>query len=316
MLEVVALVLGASFIQALGTALQKREVANGFGELETRDFVLGFRRVFASLLRSRYWLLGFVIGSVGAVALVQAFSRADLSVVVPLGATSSVFTVVLGASMLSERIRSSEILAIAVVITGAILVGVDAGSPRHAEYPTSTSLLISALAVGLSGLLILARGLWPQLLPREVALSLAAAVQMGAGNLLIKATVEAVRAGLGAFSVTALATWQGIAARPEFWLCIATQVAGFVLLQTAFARGRVAVIGPLMTAGNTLVSLGGAVAMLGEGVSRGRFVGAVTLLAGTLAIAWLHEPAPERVRGTAPGPRASNPGAPHPTCPS
>ena len=74
-------------MQALGSALQKSEVAAGFGELETRDFVLGFRRIFGSLLRRRRWLFGFAIATAGGLGFLEAFGRADLSVVIPLATT-------------------------------------------------------------------------------------------------------------------------------------------------------------------------------------------------------------------------------------
>jgi drug/metabolite transporter (DMT)-like permease len=294
MTEVVLLVLGASFIQALGGALQKSEVAAGFGELETREFVLGFRSILGSLLRRRRWLFGFAIATAAGLGFLEAFGRADLSVVIPLATTSNLFTVGLGVVFLGERVRGSEWLALSAVIAGATLVSLDAVVTRHGALPLSTALALFVAGAAVSLLLIAARSLWPRRLSRELALTLAAAVQLGAGNLLIKSSVESIRADLGAFSATDLHDLFALLLRPEFWPFILTQVAGFVLIQAAFARGRVAVIGPLLGAGITLVSTGGAVLTLGELIPASRMAGIAALVAGTAALTWLHEPAPPR----------------------
>jgi uncharacterized membrane protein len=294
MTETVLIVLAASFVQALGGALQKSEVAAGFGELETRDFVLGFRTVLGSLVRRRRWLFGFVIGTVAGLGFLEAFGRADLSVVIPLASTSNLFTVGLGVAFLGERVRGGEWLALAAVVAGAALVSRGAAVAHHAGLSVTAAFALFAACAAVGLLLIGARSLWPRRLSREVALSLAAAVQLGAGNLLIKSSVEMLRADLGGFRATDLHHLFALLLRPEFWPFLVTQITGFVLVQAAFARGRVAVIGPLLGAGITLVSTAGAALALGELVSPGRWTGIAALVAGTAALAWLHEPAPAR----------------------
>jgi uncharacterized membrane protein len=299
MTEVVLLVLSASFIQALGGALQKSEVAAGFGELEMREFVLGFRSIFGSLLRRRRWLFGFAIATAAGLGFLEAFGRADLSVVIPLAATSNLFTVGLGVVFLGERVHGGEWLALSAVIAGATLVSLDAVVIHHAALSLSTALALFAAGAAVSLLLIAAHSLWPQRLSRELALALAAAVQLGAGNLLIKSSVESIRADLGAFSAADLHDLFALLLRPEFWPFLLTQVAGFVLIQAAFARGRVAVVGPLVGAGITLVSTAGAALTLGELIPPGRMTGIAALVAGTAALTWLHEPGPARGGGAA-----------------
>lgn len=294
MTEVVGLVLCASFVQALGGALQKSEVAAGFGELETRDFVLGFRRIFGSLVRRRRWLFGFAIATAGGLGFLEAFGRADLSVVVPLATTSNVFTVGLGVLFLGERVHGGEWLALGGVIAGATLVSLDVLTIHHAALPLPASLVVFTVGVAASALLIGARTLWPGALSREVALALAAAVQLGAGNVLIKSCVESIRAELGTFSAADLGDLAALVLRPEFWPFILTQIAGFVMVQAAFARGRVAVIGPLLGAGIAVVSTAGAALALGELLPAGRLAGIGALVVGTAALTWLHEPAGDR----------------------
>jgi drug/metabolite transporter (DMT)-like permease len=288
MTEVVLLVLAASFVQALGGALQKSEVAAGFGELETREFFLGFRTVLGSLVRRRRWLFGFAITTVGGLGFLEAFGRADLSVVIPLASTSNLFTVGLGVLFLGERLRAVELLALTVVIAGATLVSLDALVVHRAALPLGTAGALFAAGAAASALLIGARSLWPQRLSREVALSLAAAVQLGVGNLLIKSSVESIHAELGTFSAGNLDDLVSLAQRPEFGPFLLTQIAGFVLVQAAFARGRVAVIGPLLGAGITLVSTAGAALALGELIPPGRLAGIAALVVGTAALTGLH----------------------------
>lgn len=298
MTEVVVLVLGASFVQALGGALQKSEVAAGFGELGTREFVMDFRRILGSLVRRRRWLFGFAIASLGGLGFLEAFGRADLSVVIPLASTSNLFTVGLGVVLLGERVRGGEWLALVVVIGGATLVSLDALVVHRAALSVLASFALFGAGVALALGLIGAHALWPRRIPRELALPLAAAVQLGAGNLLIKSSVESVRAALGGFSATRFDDLAALAMRPEFGPFLLTQIAGFVLIQAAFARGRVAVIGPLLGAGITLVSTAGAAVALGELIPPGRLAGISALLVGTAALTALHQTAPAVADGT------------------
>lgn len=71
----------------------------------------------------RIWALGLVsIG--GYYSLIYAFSKADVSKVVPISTTSSILTVIAGAIILKERTNMvKKIIAVLVAFAGVLLIG-------------------------------------------------------------------------------------------------------------------------------------------------------------------------------------------------
>ena len=105
----------------------------------------------AGLLRSRWWLVGAVMGLVGSVLHVAALAHAPLSLVQAFAAGGLALTVPVAARAFGERLGRSELLAVAVLIAGLLALGLGAGSLVVDAVPARAlafAVVIAALGAG------------------------------------------------------------------------------------------------------------------------------------------------------------------------
>lgn len=278
--SVVALVLAGSLMQRLGEALQKHGISQSFPAIEPGHFVSRFRQVAGGLLRNGRWMLGGLLFLLSSLFFVQAFARGDLSVIMPLAGVSNLFSVAIGVLWLGERMTGVEWLAAGLIVAGAVCIGLDAGSASQASPSLSQSLVLYA-SLGALTLLLLARRQHSRRVSAELSLACAAALQIAAQNLMAKAATGSVTRSLGSFDVRHLASLQALALAPELYLCLLSGVLVFVLIQSAFANGRVAIVVPLLTAGNILVTSLTGFLLLGESAHGARLAGIAVMVLGT-----------------------------------
>lgn len=275
---------------AIGTALQKQAVASRFPKLSVVDLLLRPAHVFASLLRGGSWPLGKALTVCGALAIIEALSRADLSVVVPLVNLSGVFAVMIGVLCLGERLRPREWLAVAVLLGGAALLGGELGESTHRAPDTRAGPVVAIVFIAAS--VWLARG---DRIRAEVGLSIGSGIQVGLGNGLFKLAATAAAgqldrdpATLTLFDGTVLFALAGL---PTFWGFLVCSILGFVMLQSAFANGRIGVIGPVAAVASSLVGVVFGGLVLNESLGMQRGLGVVAMLIGTVLLARVAPPA-------------------------
>ena len=71
-----------------------------------------------------YMLIGFGLYGMGALVMLYAYKFGSLSVLQPMLSANYIFTIVLAAAVLQEKITVFKIVGIIIIICGVILVGV------------------------------------------------------------------------------------------------------------------------------------------------------------------------------------------------
>ncbi|WP_327047455.1 DMT family transporter [Microbispora sp. NBC_01189] len=279
-----AIALVGALGYALGAALQQFEAVHGGATL--------------ALLRRPRWLIGGVIGLVGASLHAVALSVAPLVVVQPVSVATLVFAVPLAATLHGRRPRQAEIagsIAVAVGLLGLMLL-----VPAHNVTP----VLSDVNAVALIG-----------------CVALVAAVTFSAARLL-RGPLKALLMSVGAGAVTATVSTfvrvvggglHGDLGRLVHWFTLAIPVllvCAIVLLQKSYAVGYFGIAYAGVQVVDPLTSVTAGAVLLGESLPAGpgkvvpALLAAALLIAGTVTLGRL---APDQsktavVRGE-PGPR-------------
>lgn len=77
-----------------------------------------------STTNSIYFLLaGFFLYGLGAVTMIIALKFGSLSVIQPLLSVSYIFALVLGVTVLNEKISATQIIATLLILIGVVLIG-------------------------------------------------------------------------------------------------------------------------------------------------------------------------------------------------
>lgn len=275
-MNVVLTTLAATFFIQMGYFLWKLSA-----EGQPKIGRAGAGEVARALLTDWRWVLGFFCTTVGWVLFVQATALGDISLVQPLMSAGDVLLVVMAVVFLHERLGRLEWAGVAATVAGAAALAWEAESTRLDGYDGWRLLLLMALAAAGGAALLLAgrrRG------RSEVALALVVGLCFGAGSVLTKAlTAGASASGESALALSTLLN-------PLLLAVVAANVAGLVLLQAAFQRGRAAVIVPLQLAVANAVTVLTGVLVFAEHITALRALGIALIVAGT---AVLHlKPAP------------------------
>jgi chloramphenicol-sensitive protein RarD len=268
----------AVVLQGASTVLLKQRVAALAGGVELGALVRRPRRFFAPLVRDPFWLLGWVLLLVGALAGLQALSEVDLVLMQALGKLQLLVVVAAGVLLLGERLEPAEWLAVAVMALAALGLAPGTGQPTGVVVPTRTSLSFLAVSLGLLGsawLLLRTR--------REFAHAAAAGAFLGAGDLLVKAATGQVREATGTFH--ALGSLGDLLRTPELAAALPCYVGGLVLVQAAFSIGRVSVVGPVSAVIGSLLPVLFGVYALEEVVQPARAAGLVAILSAAALLA-------------------------------
>ncbi|MET9443187.1 DMT family transporter [Streptomyces sp. NPDC006610] len=224
-------------------------------------------RLLGHLAREPLWLAGIALAvlAYGFQSLALAFG--PLSLVQPLIVAELVFAVPLSAWLHRMRLGRREWSGTVAVAAGLALALASArphgGRPGSAG-PLSWLLILGATAVLVCLALAAARlltGPW-----RASATALAAGAVMGTQSVLLAATVERLRHGLG----PTLGAWQPYA-------LIVASAGGLLLIQTAFQQGPLAASLPVIDATEPVVAVAVGTAVFGESLHTGWPVTAITV---------------------------------------
>ncbi len=286
-MEPLELLILSAALQAAGNVLQKHRVATRVPNVALGQMTRRPGAFFGPLFRDSQWLLGFLLGLAGAVAGLQALAVMDLSVLKALGRLETLFVILAGVVFLGERLRPGEVVGVLLLLAGAVLLALRSGEASGGAACREAYVVLAAGTLGLSVLLAFGRLARMERLRPELALSAAAGVLFGTGDILTKGATDVVEAGAagGGFSVVESASMVGLLGTPEFGLAIAAYVGGSILTQAAFSVGRVSVIGPVMAIGNLLVPIAFGFLVLQEDPTIDRLASIATIAFGTALLA-------------------------------
>ncbi len=262
-----ALAAGACF--AVAGVLQQRAAST---RPDTESLSL---HLLVRLAREPLWRTGIALAvlAYGFQSLALAFG--PLSLVQPLVVAELIFAVPLSARLHRARLGVREWLGTLAVATGLALALVSARP--HGGDPEATDLLswltVLGTTVALVGCALAAAkplsGPW-----RASAVALAAGAVMGTQSVLLAATVDRLRQGVGA----TLSAWQTYA-------LVVASVGGLLLIQSAFQQGPLAASLTVIDATEPAVAVTVGTTLFGETIRSGWPVTCFTVLGLALVTA-------------------------------
>jgi drug/metabolite transporter (DMT)-like permease len=230
--------------------------------------------LFGRLLRRRRWLLGALLGLMAFPLQTIALLWAPLTAVQPADAAGLLVLLFLGARRLNERVGRREVVAVACIIVGIVVLTI-AAPKRQVTHVDGTDVLLPMAAIA-------AVALAPLVFRRLVGAD-SITVVLGAGFAF----------ALGAFCAKIVAD----AIDREAWLAVVVMVVvaagaaavGTLTEQTALQRRQATQVAPIIFAVELLVPVALAVLVVGEDWERESVVGILGALAlvvgGAIALA-------------------------------
>lgn len=232
-------------------------------------------KVVQSLVSDWRWLAGFVATSLGWVLFVQATALGDISLVQPLMSAGDLLLVILAVVFLKERLGSWEWSGVLLTVLGAIALSWEAEDSLVVDFGGGRLVILLATLLVSGGALLLANRKSRR---PEVLLALVVGMCFGAGSILTKAfTVGYSGPGKSLF------TWS-ILLDPLLLAVVLANVAGLVLLQAAFQRGRAAVIVPLQLAMANAITVLAGILIFAEHITALRALGIALIIGGTVLL--------------------------------
>jgi drug/metabolite transporter (DMT)-like permease len=262
--DYVLLTLASSLVYATATALQKHGIATRLPAFALEDVFSRFGELLAAMGKNRIWLLGFAVVPLGFGLEIQAVSMGDIGVVRPLSRVESAFSVLIGVTLLGERLAPREGVGVFAMVAGALMLTLEP-EPERAFVPGAAS---TVLALGTTGALVagllVAQSRRPDWLAPEYGLAAGAGLAFGLADITMKlaTSVEST----------------------EFWLFVAIAITAFLVLQIAYSHGRVSVIVPVAGIAGTLLTVLLGSALLREPPSQGRVLGVLIMVVGIVLV--------------------------------
>lgn len=234
-------------------------------------------KVMAALLGDPKWLAGLAFTVVGWLLFLRATGLGEISLVQPLMSTGDLVLVLLAVVFLGERLGRREWIGLAVTVLGAVglawqattVPGTAAAGWRLAVFAAVT---LGAAALGATRLRARDGG--------ELPLALAVGLCFGTGAVLTEA-----------WSSVAPDGWRA-ALHPLLLGVVVANVAGLVLLQSAFQRGRAAIVVPVQLAVANVVAMVGGAWLFAEHLPASRVVSAGLVVLGAWQLQSGGTPAP------------------------
>jgi drug/metabolite transporter (DMT)-like permease len=231
----------AALCYAVGAALEQKEAS----ATATRRVV--HPGLLWQVLRRPIWLAGFAVMGVGEVLHVLALAWAPLAVVQPIGVTTVLFALPIGAVLAHRRPSLRELAAAVVTVAGlaALLTGMKVSAAEPVLSGPDLAMLAPAVGGALAVLTLAALRASGAL--RTLLLGCGSGVAFGATAALVRLLAHRVEL----HGVSGLVGW----ASP---VIAVTAVAGLLLEQGAYKSGHlgVAVVGYTVTDPLVAVALG------------------------------------------------------------
>jgi hypothetical protein len=281
------LVLGVTLALAGSVALNASYLVQHAGSAQTPS--IDFRRplrTMQSLLRSRLWLGGGVLGVAGWAISIAALTQAPLSLVQAFLIGGIALLAPIAVRVLGHHLSPRELAGITLVMVALVVLLIGRGAVgvhSHFHNGALAIYLSASVAAGACLLLIKHR--------RTQMLAAAGGVLYGAADVAIKA-------------LTGLAAHHGMAAAAKSpWLIatVAATIGAFCCFQRALQCGRPMPVIALMTAGNNVVSIIGGLAVFGDPLGHQPVMVLIHVGAFVLIVfaAWLLAPAQAAVAAPA-----------------
>ena len=268
-----------------GGAMQKHGIASEFPKLSMKTLAEDWRRILKALFMSKVWMGGLVVTTVGGGSLVYATSIGDISLIQPLTNMSGAVAVLIGVSLLGERLHKGELLAVVMLIGGAVMVGFSSETrTAHPPHQTVLFLLTGAATAALMGgfALFTLKG---QRLGggHGLIMAFAAGIAFGLTNLYVKVVTEVAK-GTGDGLRLDIEGIQDVFLSYPVYVLLAALLIGMVGFQLACAHGRIAIIQPVTTVFSNILPIVGGWLVFEEAMNPGKLIGIGVILTGTVLL--------------------------------
>jgi drug/metabolite transporter (DMT)-like permease len=237
--------------------------------------------VYRAFLRSPIWLGGMAITTAGWAFFLKAVANAPVSIVQPVLGFGLALLALFSVVFLHERLRTIEWGGVALMVAGIVLLGISGSGEPHQGTAVSLWVLFVvslALVLALVGAVPLARSARGVSLP--VVLGFGAGVLIGLAALYTKGLFLSLQGGLPWLAWLVFLPMMMIA-----------NITGLWVQQAGFQRGRALIVVAMNAVTNKVVTILGAMAILGElfpheeKLAVARVAGFVTILVGTVVLA-------------------------------
>lgn len=284
----------ASLAWATAAAMQKHGLNRNFPKITLKTFLSQFVSIVKTMAANWLWLSGILIGILGGLVYAQALSMGDLSMIQPLANTTILFTILIGVFLLNERLSKMEWSGLFILLSGAVLIGLSS-SQETSVNPSSQALYgFAAVILLIAALILVVQRLARKLIPVELTLAVSAGFGFGLANVFLKVITFIAEQQLGQFNVLDAQTWRVILFTLPTLLVALLNVISFVLMQGAFAHGRVSLITPVTTIFSVLIPILAGLLIFQEQASALRLIGIVVIIPGAILLSGFGtEPQPD-----------------------
>jgi drug/metabolite transporter (DMT)-like permease len=257
--------LGAATLFGIAAVLQAVATARA------RDVAVLDPRLLLRLARQPVFLVALVLNGLGFLLHVAALQALPLFLVQAVIAGSVAVTAVLSVRVLRARLQPRQWAAVALVVTGLVLLGVSARPGEAEDGPAGLALVLLAVVVGVAGLAAVVRrlsyasvllGLLAGTGFGVVAVAARLLPELGLGLLLSPTAGVLVLAGTVAFLVYSAAMQRGT---------VTTATAAMVVTQTVVPAIAGLLLGDRVRPGSVPVALLGFALALAGALGLGRF---------------------------------------------
>lgn len=275
--------IAAGVTWGVGSVLQKHGMSTSFPNIELKQVFRRLPEILKALITNWMWMLGQTCMFIGTAFYVEALGRGDIALVQPIINLTGVVALLIGVTVLRERVSARELGGIALIVGGIVAVSAFAGPPTS-RMPGDAGLMVFIASTALLAGAALALRRFG--LSAEYTLALAAGIVFGLSNMMGKLITQRSAEDTGhAFALTDVDTIFAVLTDYPFWVVVVCTILGGAFMQTAFANGRAAVVSPLTTIVSNIAPLTAAVTIFGERLAPPQAVGIAVILAGTLLMA-------------------------------
>lgn len=247
----------------VGVVLQKRAVDSLSGAR------LGTWSSFKAMLTSARWMAGLVMTAIGWGLFAWALESTPVSLARAIQGSGLVILALFSRFFLSHRLHTKEWIAVAVVTLGIVALGLS----EPVDHPTTTVLIPSSLAVGVTGSLALCGAMifnasrFQHIVGLVSIYSASAGLLLGLGDVLTKALLVSLETDQRILALAFLGA-----------LLSAVYIGGFLLLSKSYQYGRALVATAVSDTAARLVTIVVGVLALGESFPKDAYHGSLRVL--------------------------------------